>query len=417
MAKAYFGSKLSEHIIKTPEGFLICKDVPIARTGWQNYIGKEIGLSDENYDKIVKVYRSEKEVFSSRVYASFEGKAFTDEHPSDWVTPYNVNTYLKGTAVNIRRGEGKSSDLLLADLIVYNPQQIENIENKVKREISCGYECEYVPYEGGYEQINIVGNHIALVTAGRAGSRVAIKDSKNLNNERRKNNMRLPRSGKASDFMKAVGLKAFAQDAEPEDIVEAVDEMVNEKRQAEIDAEPIIIEKESEPKVDEDLEDVKKKISEVKDAIMSMLTNDEESKKEEEEDDTLDSLEELENEEVEDDEIDEIESIEKPAKEINAEDDEIKMGEEAYTVDSIKELISVLKPIVASIPDKKIRKKTSDDLAKVMKKHIKQSKDAKQSSSNNYSDFMNRTHDNSAVESEDKGMEIAKKFNPHYKEK
>ena len=43
MSKAYFGSRISDHILKTPEGFLICKDVPIARTGTQQYRGCEFG--------------------------------------------------------------------------------------------------------------------------------------------------------------------------------------------------------------------------------------------------------------------------------------------------------------------------------------------------------------------------------------
>lgn len=33
---AYYGSKISEHMTKTPEGFLICHDVPIARIGSRN---------------------------------------------------------------------------------------------------------------------------------------------------------------------------------------------------------------------------------------------------------------------------------------------------------------------------------------------------------------------------------------------
>ena len=35
MAKAYFGSRLSANMITTPEGYLVCKNVPIARVGHQ----------------------------------------------------------------------------------------------------------------------------------------------------------------------------------------------------------------------------------------------------------------------------------------------------------------------------------------------------------------------------------------------
>ena len=58
MAKAFFGSKISPNMVKTPENFLICKNVPIARTGVQKYLGKEIGLDDRAND-IIKVYRTD----------------------------------------------------------------------------------------------------------------------------------------------------------------------------------------------------------------------------------------------------------------------------------------------------------------------------------------------------------------------
>ena len=41
MAKAHFGSKISPNMKRTPEDFLICYNVPIARTGVQKYLGKE----------------------------------------------------------------------------------------------------------------------------------------------------------------------------------------------------------------------------------------------------------------------------------------------------------------------------------------------------------------------------------------
>lgn len=54
---AFYGSRLSEHMIRTPEGYLICKDVPIARTGTQEYRGSEFGGADS--EKIYKVARPE----------------------------------------------------------------------------------------------------------------------------------------------------------------------------------------------------------------------------------------------------------------------------------------------------------------------------------------------------------------------
>ena len=56
---AYYGSVISENITETPEGFLICKNVPIARTGTQEYLPCEIGLPGEG---LINVSRLESEV-------------------------------------------------------------------------------------------------------------------------------------------------------------------------------------------------------------------------------------------------------------------------------------------------------------------------------------------------------------------
>lgn len=47
MVKAYYGSRISENIAETPEGYLICRNVPIARVGVQEYFGYEFGRQDD----------------------------------------------------------------------------------------------------------------------------------------------------------------------------------------------------------------------------------------------------------------------------------------------------------------------------------------------------------------------------------
>ena len=56
MAKAYYGSKISDNMTKTPEGFLICHNVPIGRTGEYKYLSCEIGQDGNN---VVSVYRTD----------------------------------------------------------------------------------------------------------------------------------------------------------------------------------------------------------------------------------------------------------------------------------------------------------------------------------------------------------------------
>ncbi len=41
---AYYGTEISKHMTDTPEGYLICRDVPIARTGEMTYRAAELQL-------------------------------------------------------------------------------------------------------------------------------------------------------------------------------------------------------------------------------------------------------------------------------------------------------------------------------------------------------------------------------------
>lgn len=175
MSVAYYGSRLSDNIIRTKENFLFCLNVPIARTGSYQYLKSELGL-DGNPNEIVTVYREPNEVFDTRTVASFNGKAFTDTHPPVDVVSDNWSIYSKGEITNVRRGNGTESNLLLADILVRDPIVINEIESGSKREISAGYDCEWVTRNGKIYQENIRGNHVALVQAGRAGSTVRIND-------------------------------------------------------------------------------------------------------------------------------------------------------------------------------------------------------------------------------------------------
>lgn len=174
---AYYGYTISPNQIETGEGFLICKNVPIARTGTQDYFGSELGLSGGESEQIIAVVRPPDEVFSEATLASFEGKPVTNDHPPGLIGPDEVKTYEMGHAQNIRRGTGEWKDYMIADLHIHDRDLIDAIQNG-KREISCGYECDYIKNEDGtYSQKNIRGNHVAVVDRGRAGKRAAILDS------------------------------------------------------------------------------------------------------------------------------------------------------------------------------------------------------------------------------------------------
>ena len=159
----------------TPEGFLLCESVPIARIGNQMYSDKEIPLEGDA-DGLLQIERGADEVFKEDTLASFEGKPVTIDHPDTFVNPENWKELAVGVTQNVRRGAGIEDDLLLADLLVTDQQAIEAVRAGL-REVSCGYEADYEQVAPGKgRQLNIVGNHVALVERGRAGPRCSIQD-------------------------------------------------------------------------------------------------------------------------------------------------------------------------------------------------------------------------------------------------
>lgn len=169
---AYYGTEISPNQTETAEGFLICRNVPIARTGEMVYLARELRL-DGDPERLVMVHRAPEDVFDPAAMASFEGKPVTDGHPPENVGPENFSAYARGHVQNVRR-EG---DYLLADLYINDASLASDVQNRVKREVSCGYLCIYTPDGDGYRQGRIRGNHVAVVPRGRAGHEVAIKDA------------------------------------------------------------------------------------------------------------------------------------------------------------------------------------------------------------------------------------------------
>lgn len=271
----YYGTRLSENISRRdPEGYLLCLNVPVARTGAQDYLPQELGLPPAA--AMVSVNRPPGEVFSPETIASFEGMPVTNDHPPDGVDVENIRRYQRGHAHNIRRGTGDQSDLLLADLIITDETLITAILNG-KREISCGYTYELSEENGRYVQRKIRGNHIAVVDAGRAGPRVSIKDHKsshpgpgvsirNHKNLAPKNNPeRSPEKMKKS-LSKA--LARLAKDGETEAVAEFIEEMIAESPEEE----PVTVEVPESREITIDEESVENLVARL-DQLITLLTS------------------------------------------------------------------------------------------------------------------------------------------------
>lgn len=164
----------------------MCYAVPIARTGSMEYYPAE--LQDQTIGQIngrVRIINTPDVLFSEQTMAGFEGKPVTVQHPAPNanptipdVTPENWKDVAVGIAQNVRQGDGDDIDKLVADLLITDADAIALVKNGL-RQISCGYDADlYKIAEGEVMRVSIIGNHVALVDAGRAGADVAIRDKK-----------------------------------------------------------------------------------------------------------------------------------------------------------------------------------------------------------------------------------------------
>lgn len=167
----------------TPEGYL---RVPgrVARTGVQQYLAWELGLTDRPASAIVNVFRPPEEVFSDSSLSTFDNADVTVEHPNELVNSKTFKRDSVGHAISAGRRSEDEPDFVVVDLLIKAQDAIDTI-NRGKAELSAGYTSEYVqrpgiapdgtPYE--YIQTEITINHIALCDTARAGHKARLFDS------------------------------------------------------------------------------------------------------------------------------------------------------------------------------------------------------------------------------------------------
>lgn len=336
---SFYGTRLSENMAKTPEGYLICYDVNIARIGTQEYLGSELGVEDE----VVVVNRPPEEVFKPATVASFEGKPFTNNHPFELLDVSNTSIYEKGHVQNVRISDDKT--YIIADIMVKDAQTIYDIENG-KRELSAGYNCDCLQdKDGNWYQCNIIGNHVALVDKGRAGNKVRINDKKKeINSMKTQKNV----LGKL--------LKAFAKDAEPEEMLEAVKAVQGE------DEEPA--------GGDDRVAKLEAQVAELTAQLEKLYTAEKQEEKGE-----MHALDELEKE-ITDEDAEGGEGKEVKDEDANNDPKLIEaIAEKAQTdedtTEEIKKEIADAKKVIAKIEDKETRLAVADSLAKVIRGKMK----------------------------------------------
>lgn len=119
-------------------------------------------------------YRPPDEVSRADSLATFALAPVTNDHPPENVTSKNARKYAVGSVGSDVRMDG---DHVAATIVVFDQATIDAMTSG-KRDVSCGYECDLdetpgiAPSGERYDAVqrNIVGNHLAIVSVGRAGS-------------------------------------------------------------------------------------------------------------------------------------------------------------------------------------------------------------------------------------------------------
>ncbi len=170
----------------TREGFLLCKDVPVARVGELIYVAGELPV-EAGPDHLIRVVRTDADLFAPAFLDSLNGKPVVDmmaagggsdgDHPAEDVTPANWRELAAGVMLNARRGDAPLADCILCDLLITDSQAINYVRNG-KRGVSLGYDAEYIQTAPGRAlQRPVAANHVVLTSSPRCGPRCSIGDS------------------------------------------------------------------------------------------------------------------------------------------------------------------------------------------------------------------------------------------------
>lgn len=182
---AFYGIQLSDNLELTPEGYLKCYNAVIGRTGVQQYRfadlpqeeAAELGLR-YSPDDLVDLHRDPEDVFDEEFIDSLNGKPVTHLHPPKLLTADTVLDHSVGHMQDVRRGTDLLSDgntPLLATLVILCKNLIAKIRAGL-RELSCGYTYHIALDGNRILQVDMTGNHVAVLPIGRAGREGRIND-------------------------------------------------------------------------------------------------------------------------------------------------------------------------------------------------------------------------------------------------
>ena len=180
----------SNKVSYTKDGYMVQKDVPIARTGKFVYRADQFGIDNEDgirSDELLSFLRGS-DSFNDENINKMNSVSipFTNDHPNKGtlITSKNAADHLKGIMENIYFS--KNDGILYAGrIIVYDEETIEDIKSG-KKEVSIGFDALYKfnsfyfknEFYDGTETILRV-NHCSLVVEGAAGPQYRMHEKNN----------------------------------------------------------------------------------------------------------------------------------------------------------------------------------------------------------------------------------------------
>lgn len=167
--------------------FLVAYDVPIAKTGIQQYTREEVGDRDGDPQELVNVYRDHSVFLDEKLLETFNGIPVVYRHPDNGrVDNNNFKDFVVGSVSGVYF---KNGDLFAKKITIIDKEAIVNVLNKETNELSIGFRGVVKKSPGKFEGISYLykedvlhANHLALCENGKAGPRYAINSKKEKKN-------------------------------------------------------------------------------------------------------------------------------------------------------------------------------------------------------------------------------------------
>lgn len=165
---------------KDSNGYLTVRNCPLSREGVFDYSAAQLGLTEGDPNRIIKVYRPLRAITDPRYIESLKEIPIIDDH-----------THLSGDDAEFTAPEEKGvhgittgnveyiAPWVCGDIKVFS-RELQGLINSGKRDLSIGFSCDFIEKPGifqgqayEFEQDGMIANHLALVKDARIhGARV-----------------------------------------------------------------------------------------------------------------------------------------------------------------------------------------------------------------------------------------------------